>query len=146
MSRRRVVIGMVVAMSAALIAGGSTFAAASPHADAAKKHHKGGPPASGCGGKTSPYLPGDPRWDLSFSCKHGSFSQFKVSTDHVIYRVFTGRTVIGKQLKLFKCQIKSSTSFSCSGAKVTNEKVYEIWQVPPPSVGNPQCKADPERR
>jgi hypothetical protein len=75
MSHRGGVIGVVVPALIGLIVGGTAIAAASPHAIT----------ASGCRGETSPYLAGDARWDLGFSCKKGSFTRFHVSTNHVIY-------------------------------------------------------------
>ena len=77
MSRRGIVIGIVIAVLAVLVANGTTLAVAGPHAVAAKKHHKKkkeeeqhkGGAASGCSGTLSPFE--NRTWHLVVKCTSG---------------------------------------------------------------------------
>ena len=106
MSRRRILIGIIVAMLVALVVSGTTLAVGSPHATAAKKHHKKKHhkkkhKKAKCTGTTSGASQltanGTAQYSLGFICTK-PFSQFTVMTNKSMQAVTSASAYVTNKL------------------------------------------------
>lgn len=122
MSRRHVVVGLIVSMLAVFVAGGTTIVAASPHAVAVRKHK-----ATNCGGSAGLSGSGIHYFDAEFHC-NGTFSRFTITTNKPIEPgTAKGHAERPGPQKALSCQAATDT-ITCTGVPAKDRIASVVYQ------------------